>query len=90
MVAALLLTAALAAGNARPARREAPKEQPKESADHARVKTFKFGGLDLQGGLDKPRGLHFMDPQAAEPGPTRAQKRSFVKKIDQSLDAEEL
>lgn len=76
-----LVALSLAAGPAKP---------PAKAKESPKVKTFRFGGLDVQGEAGKPRSLYFLDRGKAEAGSARAEKRSFIPELKASRSAEEL
>jgi hypothetical protein len=51
---------------------------------------YKFDALDIEGNVDKPRLLYFLNRVKAELGGTRAKKRSFIPELKASEDAKEL
>jgi hypothetical protein len=62
------------------------KSDPKPAAGAAKVKTYNFGGLDVEGRLKTPQLLYFLNRMRSEFDTTTPDKRSFMPELKRTAD----
>jgi len=76
----LILICCVLDGGARADDKKTPKKSDKEQKQ-PKVKTYNFGGLDVEGRLKTPQLLYFLNRMKSEFDTTTPDKRSFIPEL---------
>jgi hypothetical protein len=85
MIRAAVIALLLVGGSAWAQKKPAPKPDATKPAP-AKVKTYNFGGLDVEGRLKTPQLLYFLNRMKSEFDTTTPDKRSFLPELQRSAD----
>lgn len=88
LLAGAPLAIALLAGAPARADKKAPPPSTAKAADAKapKVKTYDFGGLDVEGRMRTPQLLYFLQRMQAEFDQTAPDKRSFMPELARTVD----